>query len=98
MHAALGGVDVVGEGDHDFLIAVVILHGNLGHGVLPGAGHVDHPVVDGGLVAVDEGNKLPDAALVAHVVFLLLAGAQVHGLDAQSGVEEGLLPHAGVEA
>ena len=31
------------------------------------------------------------------VVPLLPAGALVDGVDAQAGVEEGLLPHAGVE-
>ena len=97
MHAALWGVDIVGEGHHDLLIAVVVLHGHLGHGVLPGPGHINHVAVEGVLVPVDEGGKLPDAPLITHVVLLLLAGAQVHRLDAQAGVEEGLLPHAGVE-
>ena len=97
MHAALGGVHVVGKGDHHLVIAVVVLHGHLGHSVLLGPGHVDHVGVEGVFVPVDEGDKLPDAPLIAHVVLLLPAGAQVHGLDAQSGVEEGLLPHAGVE-
>ena len=34
VHAALGGVDVVGEGDDGLVIAVVVLHGHLRHGVL----------------------------------------------------------------
>ena len=97
VHAALGGVDVVGKGDDDLAVAVVVLHGHLGHGVLLGARHVDHVLVDGGLVLVDEGDKFPDAPLIAHVVLFLLTRAQVHRLDAQPGVEEGLLPHAGVE-
>ena len=49
------------------------------------------------LALVEEGDKLPDAPLIAHIVLLLLAGAQVHSLDPQTGVEEGLLPHPGVE-
>ena len=51
----------------------------------------------GVLIFIQEGNKLPNAALVAHVVLLLLARPQVHGLDAQAGVEECLLPHTGVQ-
>ena len=51
----------------------------------------DHVAVEGVLVPVDEGGKLPDAPLITHVVLLLLARAQVHRLDAQAGVEEGLL-------
>jgi hypothetical protein len=34
VHAALRGVDVVGEGDDDLVVAVVPLHGNLGHAVV----------------------------------------------------------------
>ena len=86
MHAALGGMHVVGKGDHHLVIPVVILHGHLGHGVLPGAGHIDDIAVQGVLIPVDPGDELPDAALIAHVVLLLLAGAQVHRLDAQAGV------------
>ena len=97
MHAALGGVHVVGEGDHDLLIAVVVLHGHLGHGVFFAARHVDDVVVNGRFVAVDELHKLPDAPLIAHVVLLLQAGAQVHRADAQARIQEGLLPHAGME-
>ena len=97
MHAALRRVHIVGKGDHDLVVPVVILHGHLGHGVLPGAGHVDDLLVQGLLVPVDEGDELPDAPLIAHIVLLLHARAQVGGADAQAGVEEGLLPHAGVQ-
>ena len=97
MHAALRGVDVVGEGEDGLVIAVVVLHGHLGHGVLPGAGHVDHVAVEHVLAAVQPGDELPDAAGIAHAVLLLLAGPLVHGADAKAGVQEGLLPHAGVE-
>jgi hypothetical protein len=97
MHPALRGVDVVGKGDHDLAVPVVVLHSHLGHAVLPGAGHIDHVAVQRVLALVEEGDKLPDAPLIAHIVLLLLAGAQVHSLDPQAGVEEGLLPHPGVE-
>ena len=97
MHAALGGVDVVGKGENGLVVAVVILEGHLRHGVVLHAGHVYHLGVKGILGLVEPGDKLPDAPLEAHVVLLLLTGALVNGADAQAGVEEGLLPHAGVE-
>ncbi len=53
--------------------------------------------MDGGLGPVEPSDEFPDAAGVAHVVVLLPAGSLVDGVDAQPGVEEGLLPHAGVE-
>ncbi|CAN4037340.1 hypothetical protein KMBAHK_KMBAHK_12105, partial [Dysosmobacter welbionis] len=49
------------------------------------------------LALVQPGNKLPDAALEAHVVLLLPSGAGVHSADAQASVQERLLPHPGVE-
>ena len=98
MHAALRSMDVVGEGDDDLVIAVIVLEGHLSHGVLPVAGHIDHVRVQRVLASVDEGDEFPDAPLVAHIVLLLPAGAQVHGLDAQASIEEGLLPHPGVES
>ena len=97
VHAALRRVDVVGEGDEDLVVAVVVLHGYLALGVLAGAGHIDDVVVQRGLVAVYETHELADAARVVHDVLLLLALAPVLSADAQTGVEEGLLPHAGVE-
>ncbi len=97
MHAALRGMDVVGKGEDRLVIAVVVLEGHLCHGIVLHAGHVDHLGVQGILGLVEPGDKLPDAAGIAHVVLLLLAGTLVHGADAQSGVEEGLFPHPGVE-
>ena len=97
MHAALGGVDVVGEGEDGLVIAVVVLHSDLRYGVVLLARHVDDMVVKHVLALVQPGDELPDTTLEAHVVFLLLAGALVHDMNAQAGVQEGLLPHAGVE-
>ena len=68
VHAALGGVDVVGEGHNGLVVAVVVLEGHLRHGVLLLPGHVDHVRVDGILGAVDKGHELPDAAGVVHGV------------------------------
>ena len=66
VHAALRRVDVVGEGDDDFVIAVVILQRNLAHGVAALTGHIDGFRVQRGLVFVDKVDKFADAALVAH--------------------------------
>ena len=97
MHAALGGVDVVGEGHQGLVIAVVILQGHLGGAVALGPRQIDDLLVQRGLVAVEPGDKLPDAALIAHGVALLLAGPGVGDGDAQARIQEGLLPHAGVQ-
>ena len=97
MHAALGGVDVVGKGDDGIGIAVVILHGHLHGGVVLGALHVDDLLVEGGLVLVEPGDVLPDAPLVVEGVLGLLAGAPVKDPDLQPRVKERLLLHAGVD-
>ena len=97
MHAALGGVDVVGKGEDGLVIAGVVLQGHLGHRVLLLAGHIDDLLVEGVFIPVEPGDKLPDTAGVAHLVALLLALPQVHGADAEACVQEGLLPHPGVE-
>ena len=97
VHAALRGVDVVGEGDDVLAVPVVVLEGHLRHGVVLLSRHVDHIGVDRVLGLVEEGHKLPDAAGVVHGVLLLPTGALINGMNFQSGVEEGLLPHAGVE-
>ena len=88
---------VVGKGDNDLVVAVVVLERDLRHGVLPGPGHIDDAVVDGGLVAVDVGDKLPDAALIAHGLGDHFLPPPVGNGDGQAGVEEGLLPHPGVK-
>ena len=97
VHAALRGMDVVGEGDDSLVIAVVILHGDLGGGVVLGAGEIDDILMNGGLVAVDIGDELPDTALIPHGIRLLLTGPGIGDGDAQSRVEKRLLPHAGVQ-
>ena len=97
MHTALRGVNVVGKGDHNFAVPVVVLHRHFCHAVLPGPGHIDHVVVQRILALVEEGDKLSDAPLIAHIVLLLLTRAQVHSLDPQSGIEECLLPHPSME-
>ena len=98
MHTALGGVDVVGEGHDDLIKAVLaVLHGDLRHGIVLGARHVDHAVVEGRLILVDEGDKLPDAPLVVHEFLRLPARAAVGHQDTHPGVQKRLLPHPAVE-
>ena len=98
VHTALGGVDVVGEGHDDLIVAVLaVLHGDLRHGIVLGARHVDHAVVEGRLILVDEGDKLPDAPLVVHELLRLPARAAVGHQDAHPGVQKRLLPHPAVE-
>ena len=66
VHTALGGADIVGKGQHEFVVPVVVLQGNFCGGIPLAALHIDHIVVNGGLVPVAEGDEFPDAALVAH--------------------------------
>ena len=79
-------MDVVGEGDDDFVIAVVILQRNLAHGVAALTGHIDGFRVQRGLVFVDEVDKFADAALVAHRLAHGLLAALIGDGDAQAGV------------
>ena len=97
MHAALGGVDVVGEGEDGLVVAVMVLKGDFRHAVVLGSGHVDDLGVDGILAAVEVGDELPDAAGVAHGLLHRLLPPAVRDADLEPGVEEGLLPHAGAE-
>ena len=96
MHTAVRGVDVVGEGEDDLVIAVGVLHGDLRHGILLFPSHVDDVIVDGGLVLVDELHEGADAALVVHLILLLLPLSLILHDDADAAVQERLLPHPGV--
>ena len=103
VHAASGGVDVVGKGIDDLIIAVVPLEGDLRLAVLPDAGDIDHVLVQGLLRPVQVGDEFPDASLIAHGVppgFLRkfrALGPFVKDGDAQARVQEGLLPHTDME-
>ena len=97
VHAALGRMDVIGKRDDGLVIAVVILQSDLGLGVAADARHIDDLLVQGRLVAVVPEDELADAALVAHGIGRAVLRAAVGDLNAQTGVQEGLLAHAGVE-
>ena len=105
VHAALGRVDVVREGDEVLVVPVVILHRDLALAVFALAGHVDAAGVQRALVAVEIGHVFADAALVVHaladrlelVAVLVELRALVRDGDAQSRVQKRLLAHALVQ-
>ena len=94
MGAALGGVNVVGEGVDVLLIAVVVLERHFHGGIVHHALHVDGLVEEYFLVLVEILDELDDAALV--VVHPLILG--LHPLvgqgDADALVQEGHLAQA----
>ena len=87
---AFMGVDVVGEGEDLFIVAVVVLHGyfRLHSPFLPF--EVDRFGVDGGLVLVEILHEGDDSAFVEELMDLL--GPFVGDLDPHPGVQEGHLP------
>ena len=91
MRAALGGVDIVCEGQHQLAVAVGILHGNLGHRGIAAALHVDHILVQRRLRAVEVLDKLADTALIVHDLLDRLIVALIAQRDFQTCVEERLL-------
>ena len=97
MHTALDGVHVVGEGLDDLLVAVIVLHGDLGNAGALLALHVDDLIVDGigVLILNEEADKGADTALKAEIVLAVVAVlvglALVAEDDTHTRVEEGLL-------
>ena len=79
MHSSFRSVDIVCKRDQHLIVAVVILHGDLGDGIASHVLHVDNAAVQGSLVSVDVFNEFPDAALIAHLVVLLFARPQISG-------------------
>ena len=97
MHAPLRGAHIVGKGDYGLAVAVVVLQGHLHGGVVLLTGHVDHVLVDRGLVGVKPGDVLPDPPLVAHGVGLIPPLPSVVSGDLQARVQKRLLLHPGVD-
>ena len=91
MHAALGGVYVVCEGDEVFTVAVVILQSYLGYRVALFAGEIDNVLMYRCLVLVEPCDKFLYAAVVAHYLRLLLALALILHRDGEAAVQECLL-------
>ena len=91
MRTALGGVDIVCEGQHQLAVAVGILHGNLGHRGIAAALHVDHILVQRRLRAVEVLDKLADTALIVHDLLDRLIVTLIAQRDFQTCVEERLL-------
>ena len=90
MGAALGGVDVVGEGIDGFAIAVVPLQGDLDIGAVLLALQVDHLGMNRRLDPVQVLDERNDPALVEELVLLVVA--LVLDEDAQAAVQERQLP------
>ena len=97
MRAALGRMDVVGEGVNVLLVGVVVLERNLHGGALHHALHVDGLLKEHFLVLVEVLDKLDDAALVVEHALGDGIGALVGKGDAHTLVEEGHLAQAGLQ-
>ena len=103
MHAALGRVDVVGERQDIFLIAVVILERQFCERIALHAAHVDDVIVQRLFLLVEPRDEFADTALVAHRVAALALGlflalkALILDGDAKARVQKCLLAHAGVQ-
>ena len=97
VHAALGRVYVVCEGDECFTVPVVILQRDLRDRVALRAGEVYHILMDGVFVIVEVGDEFAYAALVAELFPLLLPLALVAQGDGQPAVQKRLLAHARVQ-
>ena len=97
MRAAIALRDVVGEGQHHFVVAVVPPHGDLDADAVLLALDIDRFLDHRGLGAVDILDEFPDAALVFHLDPLRLRMAEVLQHDLHAGIEEGEFPQAILE-
>ena len=103
VHAAFWGMDIVCKRDDVGVERVVILQRDLRRVVSLGAGHIDDLLVDRRFVAVVPADEFADTALVAHGVHAFLFrlvrrfDALVADGDVQTGVQERLLAHTGME-
>ena len=94
---ALNGVDVICKGEQCLVVAIVILHSNLGNPVLLFGFHIDNLGVNELtlLLVVDIFNKGFDTALVHQIVFAIGAvlknSTLVAQIDVYAAVEERLL-------
>ncbi len=95
MHTAFRRVDVIGKGQQQLVIAVVVLHCNLGDAGLFFARKVNNLFVQRGFVAVEVLHKLADAAFITHDILPLFFAAVVGQGDFQPGVQKGLFAQAG---
>src|SRR5919106_1029518 len=91
--AALVRVDVVREREDGLHVRGVPLHRRLDRALVALALEVDHPLVDGVLRLVDEGDEVADPALVVELV-PFLARALVDEADEQPAREERRLAEA----
>ena len=94
MRAALLGVDIIDKAVDIFLIAVVVLHGDLNDGVVLHAVEVDRLLVDRLFFAIEVGDKGADAAVKVEGLAAHLVAALVGEGDRDAVVEEGELAQA----
>ncbi len=97
MHAALRRVDIVGKGNDDLIVSVVILQGNFRLGAFFFSVHINDIIMSLGFVSVYKGNKLADSPLITHLVLLLMTTAPVLRDDFKAGVQKSLLSHVGMQ-
>ncbi len=99
MRAAVDGVDVVGEAEDGFGVAVVVLQRDVDLDAVAQSLHDDGLVVQHGLAAIEMLDELGDAAGVAELGAARFAGLGVGGAlvgerDFEALVEEGHLAQA----
>ena len=94
MRAAVDGRHVVGKGNDRRIVAVVVLHRNLGDGISLLPLHVDDVGGQRSAPGVEVFDIADDAALIAEIVLGDRVGAQVTQHDAHARVEKRLLAHA----
>ena len=95
MGTAVRRVDVVGEGEDEVVIAVVVLQGNFGEGIAVHAGHIDDILRQGfqPTLFLEILHELADTALVVQDLGVRLCLVSLVGKDdADAGIQERLLP------
>ena len=97
MGAALGGVDVVGEGVNVFVVAVVVLHGDFHRYAVFQPFHVNGFGEQHFLVLVQVFYEFPDATLVVEGTLQGFLGPLVPQNDLHALVQEGHFPDAGFQ-
>ena len=97
VHAALGGADIIGEGLERLRVAVVVLDSDLGTCITFFPAHIDHILVDGGLMPIGPGDKLPNTALIVHGIGDRLLTPVIGNSDGKTRIQKCFFPHTVVK-